>query len=247
MNFKSKKVTIVISTLTRAAVICTIALAVLAFTICIQAQDLVMNGDFLQTTCASSCVMNNTNVADWQTTSGFTFEVYPGQATIDMGNGYKLWQASDPPFGSNFLVSDGAFAIGAETQMVSVTAGQTYDVSFWQAAGQLYGFNGATTEYWQVCLGTLACQDSTPTMMNPSHGFQAWNSQSLSFTANTTGSVPLSFEAVGTPPFGEPPMVLLADVSMYNATTPEPGTLVMTLGGLLGVVVTLRSKKWSKR
>ncbi len=67
--------------------------------------------------------------------------------------------------------------------------------------------------------------------------------QTFNFTADNTSDV-LSFLAVGTPN-GEPPFSLLDGVSVQAA--PEPGTLLLMLGGLglvgLGVV---RSKRRSK-
>jgi hypothetical protein len=81
-------------------------------------------------------------------------------------------------------------------------------------------------------------------MNNASHGFYPWESQTLTFTANTTGYEVLSFLSEGTPN-GLPPAVLLDDISMQS--TPEPGTLALTLSGLLGAMGTLRSSKWFRR
>ncbi len=64
------------------------------------------------------------------------------------------------PVGGNFIVADGGFQLTTLYQSVSgLTAGQKYELTFYQAAGQLYGFTGATKEQWQVTFGRHAHVD----------------------------------------------------------------------------------------
>jgi hypothetical protein len=227
------------------------------------AQDLVANGGFATANVATSFPMTFGTgspyaPADW------TFSPFHGQIGIgcvtspfstlsqtdacgpNLGN--SLWPGwTFSPNGGNFVLIDGdpGYA-GILSQQVSVTGGQFYEVSFDQAASQFMHYNGPTTEQWEVCLGAQ-CEFSA-LMNNASHGFVPWESQTLTFTAATTGNETLSFLAVGTPG-GEPPVVLLDGVSMEKAgtgSTPEPGTLTLMIGGLGGLGV-FRSRKWLKR
>ena len=62
--------------------------------------------------------------------------------------------------GYNYVEADGnpAFETGFGTVMNGLTPGQTYDLSFYQAASQQRGFTGDTTEQWIVGLGTAIMQ-----------------------------------------------------------------------------------------
>ncbi len=255
MKFVSEKMTILVCTPTRAAVI-GFVVAALALTISVQAQDLVMNGGFEMTTGNTSSFVMSSGTGgpfapdDWTFSGGIGCVTFPA-STLSQTNACgpvfdSLWPGwTESQNLGNFVLMDGDPTYhGTLSQPVSVINGMSYDVSFDQAASQFNHFNGPTTEQWEVCLGTQ-CQFSA-LMTNAPHGFVPWESQTLTFTANTTGHEMLSFISEGTPA-GEPPVVLLDGVAMYAATTPEPGTLALTLGGLLGVVATLRSKKWSKR
>jgi hypothetical protein len=255
MKFVSEKMTILVCTLARAAVI-GFSVAALALTISMQAQDLVMNGGFEMTTGNTSSFVMSSGTGgpfapdDWTFSGGIGCVTFPA-STLSQTNACghvfdSLWPGwTESQDGGNFVLMDGDPTYhGTLSQSVSVTNGMAYDVSFDQGASQFKQYSGATTEQWEVCLGTQ-CQLSA-LMTNTSHGFVPWESQTLTFTANTTGNELLSFISKGTPA-GDPPVVLLDGVSMYAATTPEPGTLALSLGGLLGAVATLRTRKWFKR
>jgi hypothetical protein len=141
-----------------------------------------------------------------------------------------------------YIAADGAFQQGAiEQTLTGLTAGQSYDVTFYQAAGQQVGYTGATTDKWQVSLGT---NSKLSTVINlPSEGnVTGWTKQTLSLTANSTSEV-LSFLAVGTPT-GLPPFALLAGVDVQPTAVPEPLTFLGTLTALgLGVRIKSRLKQ----
>ncbi len=126
-----------------------------------------------------------------------------------------------------------------EQTLTGLTAGQSYDITFYQAAGQQVGFTGATTDRWQVSLGTNS-QLSTLIEL-PSEGVVTpWQKQTLSLKANTTSEV-LSFLAVGTPD-GLPPFALLTGVTAQATTAvPEPLTFLGTLTAL-GLGARIRSR-----
>jgi hypothetical protein len=145
----------------------------------------------------------------------------------------------DPAAGNWYIAADGAFQQGAiEQTLTGLTAGQSYDITFYQAAGQQVGFEGATTDRWQVSLGTnskLSSLINLPSRANVT----GWEKQTLSLTANSTSEV-LSFLAVGTPT-GLPPFSLLAGVSAQATAVPEPLTFLGTLTAL-GLGARLKSK-----
>ena len=134
---------------------------------------------------------------------------------------------------ANCIASDGAYETGAITQQISgLVLGAIYQVNFSWAAGQQKGFDGNTTEAWQVQLGTSTAL-TTPTFMLGTHNFSGWMTGTTStggnfnFTANATTET-LSFLAVGMPT-GEPPFSLLSNVSLTAA--PEPATWAWFIGG----------------
>jgi hypothetical protein len=223
--------------------------------------SLVFNGSFESTTNGPGQMGYNTDATGWTNESdgvgddGYNFIFASGTADSTGSNGIygnlQLWGPNNgsanglpasSPDGGNFVAADGAFEIGAIEQTISgLVAGDVYTVGFWWAGAQQSGFTGPNTEQWQVSFGSE--QLSTPVYSNPSEGFSGWMYQTFNFTADNTSDV-LSFLAVGTPN-GEPPFSLLDGVSVQAA--PEPGTLLLMLGGLglvgLGVV---RSKRRSK-
>jgi len=253
-------------------------LALLAFAFSAQATELVTNGDFSATTGGTSGQLgyNGFNTTDWTINGGYDYLFTSGTADTTGANGQygnlQLWGPNNgsangltasSPNGGNFVGADSAFQMSVLYQSVNVTAGQTYNVSFYQAAAQQSGFTGNTQDYWHVTLGgtvttgnvTLPNGDTFPgatiitggqsqdsaTMINPSAGFQPWQLETLTFTATTTGSELLGFLAVGAPQ-GVPPFALLDGVSM-TAAAPEPETLALFGIGLLGMLAARRQQK----
>ncbi len=213
------------------------ALAVLATSA--QATDLVLNGDFEQLLVPGSSMefggrYSSQQVTSW-TTNGYNFVFTPGSAdttgaTGEYG-GIRLWgpnNGSDnrlpaaSPTGGNFLALDGAYAVDAVSQTIhGLTPGHTATVSFYWAGAQQKGYNGATTEQFQVSLGSET--QFTPVLDNVSNGFTGWEKETLSFVPTSTSEV-LSFLAIGTPN-GVPPFSLLDGVSVSVA--PEPATFAL--------------------
>jgi Protein of unknown function (DUF642)/PEP-CTERM motif len=244
-------------TLRKSTILGFLALALLTLGISAQASNLVVNGDFETTTAGPNFQFDNNTTAPPWTSSGYNFIFAPGAAdtvgaTGQFGN-LQLWGPGNgsanglpatSPSGGNYVGADGAFEVGAISQTINgLTAGNSYVVSFWWGGAQQSGFTGATTEQWQVSLGGQT--QSTVVLNNASHGFTGWQSQSFTYTA-TSSSELLSFLAVGTPT-GVPPFVLLDGVTLNASSVPEPGTITLMLGGLLGGIGALRSKKWFNR
>jgi hypothetical protein len=157
-----------------------------------------------------------------------------------------------------FLAADGDRDYGTKFSqtLAGLIAGEQYNVSFYQAAGQQNGLDGHTTEWWEVSLGGSVAQLST--VMSPPEitvkgitkatGVSGWQQENLTFTAGSTNQL-LSFFANGTPS-GKPPIALLSNVSVQGrssltATVPEPADYVGTLLGMgvVGILVKSRLAK----
>ncbi|MDB5396385.1 MAG: hypothetical protein JWM91_3891 [Rhodospirillales bacterium] len=56
------------------------------------AVNLLTNGSFEQTSLSTSGFVTNSDLTGWMTTSGYTFEVFPGmETTTGIGSGVKLY------------------------------------------------------------------------------------------------------------------------------------------------------------
>lgn len=174
--------------------------------------------------------------------------VFPGTGTTNFGyQGQALYPGTSPntmpatsPDGGNFVAADGDpdYNVSFSQTITGLTPGDSYLLAFYQAAAQEVGLSGATTEYWQVTLGT---ETLTSTVMNnPSEGFTPWNLQDLVFQATSATEV-LTFLSVGTPS-GEPPIALLDGVSLEQ-TAPEPSGLALVCAGVLGLFAVRRHRQ----
>lgn len=197
-----------------------------------QATELVTNGNFSDVgNETTSYQVSGSNLPGWTTTSGYSFVVFPGQATSGFG-GISLYSFPNAsPDGGNFLLQDGAYQVGTLSQtLTGLTVGQAYTVSFYEASGQQSGYSGATTEQWDVSFGDQS-QELT-LMSTPYASSIGWLAQSMTFVADATTEV-LGFLAQGTPQ-GQPPFVGLAQVSVV--ATPEPATITLVAVGMAGIL-----------
>jgi hypothetical protein len=200
------------------------------------ANNLVTNGGFEFYTGSYSPKNSVYDVqpTDWSG-GGYAFVDAPGTADDPYAPGPPVWGPfpATSPDGGNFIQADGSSGLAYPlSQSISgLTAGQSYTVSFYQAAGQQLNDSGATTEYWQVTLGSDT--QSSAVMNTPSEGVYPWEPQTLTLTADNTTDL-LSFLAVGSG--GVPPYVFLDGVDM-ESTVPEPSALMLLAG--VGTVIAL--------
>jgi hypothetical protein len=203
----------------------------------------MINGSFEADTLAAGSKMdfsnnNVSNVTGWSGGTGLTFLDSPGSAAGPVYLSVYGPFPSVSPDGGNFVEADAAPSFrGVIYQTVTgLTVGQTYAVSFYQAAGQQTGFTGSTTEQWIVGWGATLTDSQANTQSSslftlPQGGVGAWQAQTMNFTATAVSEV-LSFLANGTPD-GEPPIAFLDGVKINPV--PEPGALALMGVGLLGV------------
>jgi PEP-CTERM motif len=235
----------------------------------IQAGDLVVNGNFAGTPGLMSNAITDgfgttTTINGWTADNSWTDVFAPGTADTTGLQGvsgeHRLWGPNDSnpgdpqyaggggpylpaasPVGGNFVATDGAYLSGLLYQNISgLNPGGTYQLGFWWAGSQQRDSTGATSQYWQVSLGSQT-QD-TPTVDVASHGFSGWTYQTFEFTATAT-TEKLLFDAFGTP--AVPPFLLLDGVTLQSV--PEPSTLsLVSIALMVGAAVGLRRRARAK-
>ena len=213
---------------------------------------IILNGSFenIGTATASFSINNTTILPSWTAAPTgnkiLNCLVYAGATNNLCGNafggGLQFWvNPGASPDGGNYVAIDGDpnFAVPLTQTVTSLNPGERYVITFYQAAAQQQGFDGATTERWSVTLGSGPAQLTT-LMSNPNHGAVGWMKQTLTFTAANASEL-LSFVAVGTPN-GLPPFVLLDGISIAVAV-PEPTTFALIGLGLLALPALRRFRK----
>jgi hypothetical protein len=173
----------------------------------------------------------------------------------NVNNNLTLWSNGPglSPDSGNYVAIDGDPAYGsALTQTLTnlLTIGHSYQLTFYQAAGEQTTFgtaNATATMNWGVCLTTAACtttnaaKSSTMSFTEDSAAaVSPWTKQTLFFTA-TAVTETLSFLSEG--PSGAPPFLMLDGVSLIDNTssqTPEPAYAALIGLGLAGVPLVRR-------
>ena len=185
-------------------------------------------------------LFSDANPVGWTGGTGLIAIDAPGTAETNPNGTYAVHGPfPNPPPGGNFIQADGnpIFETSFNQTISGLTVGQTYSLSFWQAAGQQREFSGATTEQWKVFFGTgsfaVSCssnpcttstsgdmtETNSPLMITPSEGVHGWEEVTLNLMA-TASSETLSFLAWGDNgnTTNLPPTVFLAGVNSPSGT-----------------------------
>ena len=148
----------------------------------------------------------------------------------------------DSPQGGAFMVldADPGFSGRFEQTVNGLVVGDTYNLSFYWAAGELSNRTGYETSQLTGTFGSHAFATGifanshpigSPTAGLPGD-FSGWQLASFTFKADSTSQL-LSFLAVGTPSGNLPPVAFLDGVSVTSV--PEPavwGLMMLGFGGL---------------
>jgi hypothetical protein len=139
-----------------------------------------------------------------------------------------------PDGGSYSLLLSNAGTIAQDLNYTAV-AGQTITLSFYT------GFDGTSGSPVLPAGSVMATVDIGG--QSVSHTFdvsgftsRTWNLESLPVTATTGGDVTISFAAVGGNPW-------LDGVSVNASVVPEPSSIVLCVGGAIGLLLTARRRR----
>jgi hypothetical protein len=229
-----------------------------------RAQSLtVTNGDFAQYTGSvapgtTNDYFNNVAPTGWTGGGGLIFVT--NDAGVNNPNLYLQVYGPFPnsPLGGNFVEADGnpLYENSFSYQLSGLTVGQTYSLSFFQAAGQQTTFTGATTNQWIVGLGTSGFSVSqigntafdsyalgdangsvavSPLMSVASESYAPWEQVTVSLKADASNDL-LTFLAWGDNgnTANLPPIAFL-DIAANGAAVPEPTSLALIVLGMVGV------------
>lgn len=186
--------------------------------------------------------------AGWLGGDRLTYLSRPNFATVvDCNGGLAVWQQPGitSPNGGLFVMADADPTYSDTIYQIidGLTVGQTYAITFYQAAGQNRDRVGATWEQWKVGLGDQ--YQYSRLMQTPSKGMHPWERQTLYFVANAVAEK-LSFLAYGGPgggPIGGlPPVSFLDGITVESVPLPEPSSLLLSGLGFAGLY-TLRFRR----
>ncbi len=150
--------------------------------------------------------------------------------------------------GGAFMILDGDPTFtGALSQTVTgLTVGQTYDLSFDWAAGELADRTGFETDQLTGTItGAGVINFATALYSNNAASgdpgsFSGWSKVDVIFKADATSEA-ISFLSVGTPTGNLPPVSFLDGVSL--TTVPEPAAWALMLLGFTGLGAAIRRRR----
>ena len=204
---------------------------------------LCANGNGVGNTCTS-------HLADWSGTCsghGCTGTNSPSSILYEdatHGVYFNKWNGGNglagslaaPPSGGNVVALDGdtQYTSTLFQTITGLTAGDRFQLTFYEAAAQQSGSSGITTDMAKVTFGSSV--QYGPLLTDQSQSVVPWAVVTLDFIATSTSEV-LTFLDIGTPG-NQPPVLLLAGLSLTDI--PEPASLVLFCGGLVGLFAVRR-------
>jgi hypothetical protein len=132
------------------------------------------------------------------------------------------------------------YAPNSLDQILSTVVGESYDVTFWADADTSNTFSLTANGVAVNGAPTSIAQNGFPDQIDALGNSALFVEYSGVFTATST-STDLSFTATGNPEIGaQDASVMIDDASV---TTPEPGSFLLLLTGILGLAFLMRSRR----
>ena len=178
--------------------------------------------------------------------NGTTAACYGGSSGCSGGSiETVLPVAITAPVGSNFIAIDSSWGGATQNSGVSqsisgLTSGATYKLTFSYALTQWSGFTGSDSAAVTAILGS-ASQTTSPIGPIATQTFSGWATSTFTYVANATTETLQLLASSGS---GQPPLVLLANVSLTKA--PEPMSIAILGTGILGLVTAARKRRAPK-
>ncbi len=234
------------------------ALALMAVPAKADPVNLVQNGSFENTVGYGSTgsIVTNTSLPGWQIsgcqaqcTNGpnnvYAFLLEPNYTTagtyVPEYNALFTFNGGGPGVsadGGNAYSANSNFQVGTLSQTISgLNVGDTYQLSFYQAAAEISGQSDTTASSWQVSLGSQT--QNSASMVTQNGSYSNWVQDTLDFTATSTSEV-LSFLATTN---SYPPFLLLDGVSLTQVPVPEPASIALVTVGVFGLVAARRKRR----
>jgi len=187
-----------------------------------------------------TAISTDLDEARWGTADGF-----PPGLGLNVANTTSVSSADGSGW---FLAIDGDQGFGNEILQTvnSLTPGNNYSLSFYQAGGQYAAYpDQATSHWWTVTFGGSGPINSSTINVASGAPVSSWQQQTMTFTANSASQT-LSFLAQGLPA-GGPPFTLLSGVSLTDITPPPTPSAVPGPLPLLGLAAAFGASRKLRR